>query len=155
MFVFQDAVQSQFRRFTPILLAFFFYFFSVKSICCLNVSSARKRGGLLVSCCVYKITKVFFFTKGTTEDVLMHVSCHLALAVNKSDCCLIRVTPSECDSLRYSSLMDQVLNMCLMGCLPHFSFTALVMNRRLPYIFSSALESTRPLRRRAASICLC
>lgn len=59
------------------------------------------------------------FTKGTTEDVLMHVSCHLVFAVNKSDCCLIRVTPSECDSPRYSSLMDQVLNMCLMRCLPN------------------------------------
>lgn len=36
--------------------------------------------------------KGVFFTKGTTEDVLMHVSCHLVLAVNKTNCCPIRVT---------------------------------------------------------------
>lgn len=60
------------------------------------------------------------FTKAITENVLKYFFCHLVLVVNKNNCCLIRVTPSKRDSPRYSSLMDQVWNMCLMRCFPHF-----------------------------------
>lgn len=73
--------------------------------------------------------KGVFFTKGATEDVLMHVARHLALAVNKSDCCLIRVTPSEMRQpqvwLPYEPSVEHVLDEMPSS----LSFTALLMNR--------------------------
>lgn len=110
MFVFQDAVQLQFRRFTPIvcvrMCAFFFKLFFSEEHMFECIFSSRK--GLFVRCFVYIIPKVFFFTKDITENVLKYFSCYLVRVVNKSDCCLIRVTPFKCDSPRYSSLMDRV-----------------------------------------------
>lgn len=92
--------------------------------------------------------KGVFFTKGATEDVLMHVARHLTPAVNKSDCCLIRVTPSVMRQpqvwLPYEPSVEHVLDEIPSS----LSFTALLMNRlhmsyQAPgfsfFFFSSAL----------------
>lgn len=59
----------------------------------------------------------------------MHVVRHLVLAVNKSNCCLIRVTPLEMRQpqvwLPYEPSVEHVLDEMLSS----LSFTALLMNR--------------------------
>lgn len=98
----------------------YFFFSSQEHMLFECIFSSKKQAVSKMFC--LQNNKGVFFTKGTTEDVFMPVSCRCVLAVNKTNCCLIRVTPSECDSPRYSSLMHQVLKMCLMGCFHQFIY---------------------------------